>query len=256
MRPVYFIGCSARIKSVLRRFRLCGEAALALALFTALAMPSRAAEINTYRDADGRCIYVTVEDHDLNAAVKQGGVAAGLRLIEQRKRALPGVEEAIEEATAEQRVDPKLVHAVIEVESAWNPRARSIKGALGLMQLMPATAARFGVSDPFDAKQNVRAGVRYLRVLLDQFSQNLTHALAAYNAGEGAVLSHGGVPPYAETRNYIVRINALYGNSQTADASGVAKNAGVAHARVALSDAPPVTLTKMADGRTLYTNLN
>ncbi len=256
MRKTSIIGSSARWKCAPRFAATCAEAALALALLTALAMPSRAAEINTYRDADGRCIYVTVEDHDLNAAVKQGGVAAGLRLIDQRKKALPGVEQAIEEAAAEQRVDPKLVHAVIEVESAWNPRARSIKGALGLMQLMPATATRFGVSDPFDAKQNVRAGVRYLRVLLDQFSQNVTHALAAYNAGEGAVLSHGGVPPYAETRNYIVRINALYGKLQTADASGVAKGAGAAHGRVALSDAPPVTLTKMADGRTLYTNLN
>ncbi len=152
---------------------------------------------------------------------------------------------------AEQRVDPKLVHAVIQVESAWNPRARSNKGALGLMQLMPATATRFGVSDPFDPKQNIRAGARYLRILLDQFKQNLTHALAAYNAGEGAVIAHGGVPPYQETRNYIVRINALYGELQ-APRSVTSDRPRTQTAR---SDAPPVTFTKMQDGRTLYTNL-
>jgi soluble lytic murein transglycosylase-like protein len=245
------ITSDSRQSRILRLARALAKSFAALVLVVAFVAPLRAAEITTYRDKDGRCIYVTVEDHDLGAVVKQGGVAAGLRLIDQRKQALPDVDRFIEEVAGEQRLDPKLVHAVIQVESAWNPRARSNKGALGLMQLMPATATRFGVSDPFDAKQNIRAGARYLRILLDQFKQNLTHALAAYNAGEGAVIAHGGVPPYQETRNYIVRINALYGELQ-APRSVTSDRPRIQTAR---SDAPPVMSTKTQDGRTLYTNL-
>lgn len=100
-----------------------------------------------------------------------------------------------------------LVHAVIQAESAFNPMARSIKGAMGLMQLMPATAIAYGVSNAYDPVQNIRAGVAYLRGLLDRYSQNEELALAAYNAGPGAVEKYGGaVPPYRETRNYVTKI--------------------------------------------------
>ena len=100
-----------------------------------------------------------------------------------------------------------LVHAVIQAESAFNPMARSIKGAMGLMQLMPATAIAYGVSNAYDPVQNIRAGVAYLRGLLDRYSQNEELALAAYNAGPGAVEKYGGaVPPYRETRNYVAKI--------------------------------------------------
>jgi len=100
-----------------------------------------------------------------------------------------------------------LVHAVIQAESAFNPTARSIKGAMGLMQLMPATAIAYGVSNAFDPVQNIRAGVAYLRGLLDRYSQNEELALAAYNAGPAAVEKYGGaVPPYRETRNYVAKI--------------------------------------------------
>jgi soluble lytic murein transglycosylase-like protein len=103
-----------------------------------------------------------------------------------------------------------LVRAVVQVESGYNPYARSPKGALGLMQLMPATIQQFGVRNAFDPEQNVRAGVAYLRQLLDRYENNEELALAAYNAGPGAVDSHGqAVPPYRETRDYLTRINQM-----------------------------------------------
>ena len=107
-------------------------------------------------------------------------------------------------AAANYGVDVRLVHAVIEAESNYQPRARSRTGAKGLMQLMPATARQYAVSDPYDPGANIDAGVRHLRYLLGRFDVGL--ALAAYNAGEGAVRVYGGLPPFAETRTYVARI--------------------------------------------------
>jgi hypothetical protein len=101
-------------------------------------------------------------------------------------------------------VDPRLVHAVVAVESAYRPTARSSRGAMGLMQLMPAVASRYGVGDPYEPRANLEAGIRHLRALLDRY--DLRTALAAYNAGEGAVQRYGGIPPYPETRAYVARI--------------------------------------------------
>ena len=101
-------------------------------------------------------------------------------------------------------VDARLVHAVIEVESNYEARARSKKGARGLMQLMPATARQYGVRNSYDPKSNIEAGVRYLKDLLGRLE--LPVALAAYNAGEGTVQRYGGLPPYAETQSYVARI--------------------------------------------------
>jgi soluble lytic murein transglycosylase-like protein len=117
--------------------------------------------------------------------------------------------ELIDRASVTHGVDARLVRAVIQVESAYQSRARSPKGAMGLMQLMPETARRYAVQNPFDPAANVEAGTRYLKSLLDRFPLNL--ALAAYNAGEGAVERFGGVPPYPETRAYVGRILQLVG---------------------------------------------
>jgi hypothetical protein len=103
-------------------------------------------------------------------------------------------------------VPESLVAAVISVESEFNPRAVSSRGALGLMQLMPTTAALLGVRDAFDPRENVDAGARHLRDLLDRFANDVSLALAAYNAGAQAVIRHGGVPPYPETRAFIARV--------------------------------------------------
>ena len=102
-----------------------------------------------------------------------------------------------------------LPRAIIHAESSFNPRAVSRVGAQGLMQLMPATAERFGVSDAFDAGQNIRGGVQYLAWLLKRFDGNLTLAAAGYNAGEGAVDKYDGVPPYKETQRYVQRVGLL-----------------------------------------------
>lgn len=108
-------------------------------------------------------------------------------------------------------VDSALLHAVISVESRYDPTARSSKGAAGLMQLMPATARRYGVVDAFDPVQNVQGGAKYLRDLLDQFDSDLGLALAAYNAGETAVVRYGRrMPPYPETENYVPRVLSYY----------------------------------------------
>jgi soluble lytic murein transglycosylase-like protein len=111
----------------------------------------------------------------------------------------------------ELELDPALLHAVITVESGYNPRARSPKGAIGLMQLMPDTARRYDVADIWDPRDNLRGGARYLRDLLALFNNNLSLALAAYNAGEGAVAQHGNkIPPFAETLSYVPRVLQQY----------------------------------------------
>src|SRR2546429_622277 len=103
-------------------------------------------------------------------------------------------------------VPENLVATIVEIESRFNPRAVSPRGAQGLMQLMPATAATLGVGDPFDPRGNIEGGVRHLRSLMDRFDNNLPLVLAAYNAGEHAVIAHRGVPPYRQTRQYVKRI--------------------------------------------------
>jgi soluble lytic murein transglycosylase-like protein len=137
------------------------------------------------------------------------------------------VRALIGDAAVETGLDPALLTAVMSVESGFNPRAVSPKLAAGLMQLMPDTAVRFGVQDAFDAKANVLAGATYLHSLLQTFHGDITLALAAYNAGEAAVLSHGGVPPYKETNDYVAAVKRLCGcdnglsivKSETSDAN-------------------------------------
>jgi soluble lytic murein transglycosylase-like protein len=147
----------------------------------------------------------------------------GFQPVEARAEAVPdpvrgapgdpkatGIMELVGRVATEYSVDPKLVEAVIQVESGFDPFAVSPKGAAGLMQLMPETAKRFDVSDVFDPVENVRGGVRYLRFLTERFEGDLGLVLAAYNAGEGSVDRYMGVPPYRETRLYVVKVLERY----------------------------------------------
>jgi soluble lytic murein transglycosylase-like protein len=130
-----------------------------------------------------------------------------------------GIDAAVEQIAAQYSLSPQLIHSVIKVESNYNPFAISPKGALGLMQLIPSTARRFGVSDVFNPMQNIQGGAKYLKYLLDLYKQDSRLALAAYNAGEEAVARYGGVPPFAETRNYVIQVaNRLREANQAAAA--------------------------------------
>jgi Transglycosylase SLT domain len=126
-------------------------------------------------------------------------------------RLQPDLEALIDRVSAREGVDAKLVRAVIEVESGYRTLARSPKGAMGLMQLMPETARQYAVSNPYDPAANIEAGIKHLKSLLARFPRAM--ALAAYNAGDAAVERFGGIPPYAETRNYVSRILRIIGRS-------------------------------------------
>ncbi|HEY1497144.1 MAG TPA: lytic transglycosylase domain-containing protein [Candidatus Solibacter sp.] len=147
-----------------------------------------------------------------------------------------GIDAAVERIAAEHSLPPQLIHSVIKVESNYNPNAVSSKGALGLMQLIPSTARRFGVSDAFNPVQNIQGGAKYLRYLLDLFDGSYPLALAAYNAGEAAVARYGGIPPYAETQNYVILVRKQLEKAAAAAKAAVApvpvieaKQTGPAH---------------------------
>lgn len=135
-----------------------------------------------------------------------------------------GAERLVSEAAERHHIDPALVRAVIETESGWNATAKSRKGALGLMQLIPTTAVRFGVNDAFSPQQNVDAGVRYLKTLLQRYNGNLDLALAAYNAGEGAVDRAHGIPAFRETRDYVQKVQNAYFRPGSGRMEGVWSN--------------------------------
>lgn len=128
------------------------------------------------------------------------------------KQAPAEVEALVQDAAAAHDVDPLLVKSVIAVESNYHPAAVSPKGAMGLMQLMPGTARRFGAENAFDARQNIEAGVKYLKYLKGMFPDDRL-ALAAYNAGVGAVMKYGGIPPYRETKDYVEKVGKRYGEA-------------------------------------------
>lgn len=187
--------------------------ALAAILLTVPATAS--AQIYTWRDSSGTLI--------LSATKPEGGVpvqtfaVVGTTNAEFRatqpavSRRSAAFDWIIEEHSSRHGISADLVRAVIQAESAFNPLARSPKGAMGLMQLMPATAAELGVQNPYDAEENIGGGVAYLKSLLVRYDGNEELALAAYNAGPAAVERYGAVPPYRETRNYVAKIRGTTG---------------------------------------------
>ncbi len=119
----------------------------------------------------------------------------------------------IKEIAKEYDLEPALIHSIILIESDYDPRAVSNKGAMGLMQLMPATAEHYGVRNPFDPRENIRGGAKYLKDMCKLYYNSTDHVLAAYNAGQTAIKKYGGIPPYPETINYIDKVRATYRHS-------------------------------------------
>jgi hypothetical protein len=187
-----------------------------------LSRPAWADEIVTITDEHGRKIFINTGEPR-----REGGLAT--RIIPRAKAGnalLPPAElsHLVEQTASRLQVDPQLVHAIIRVESEYDPKAVSRKGAMGLMQLIPETAQRFGVENPFNPKENIEGGVGYLRHLLDLFGGDLSLSLAAYNAGEGAVQRFGGIPSFAETRDYVRKVTNVYQSGSPQSGTNAAGN--------------------------------
>src|SRR5580693_8807525 len=170
--------------------------------------------IYTYLDANGVRHYTDVPDNNryrLLSVSSQDLTESGDRYNPALLARATQYDAIIEKAAVSNSVEANLLRAVIVVESGFNSRAVSKRGAVGLMQLMPATATRFGVSNPYDPRQNIHAGARYLKFLIDRFGKDIRLALAAYNAGEEAVDRNGGqIPPFTETMAYVPRVLKIY----------------------------------------------
>jgi len=190
-------------------------------ILAGLAADPRGVAAQTYRllSADGT---VHLTNTPTDPRYRREGLAAGLPPQAPAVK-LPPAPFSREILSAAERhgVPEQLIRAVIRVESGYNPRAVSRKGARGLMQLMPDTAFGLGVRDSFNPRENIDGGVRHLRGLIERFDSDLRLALAAYNAGEQAVLTYRGIPPYQETRDYVTRVLALFGGvAATLDVPG------------------------------------
>jgi soluble lytic murein transglycosylase-like protein len=182
--------------------------AVLVAVSFSLAVPCRA-QIASSLDEHGKLVFVNADSPSAKGGSNMSGGPAPSRLVwaaEPPDR----LKRIVQEVAERHKVDPALVNAVISTESGWNPQARSRKGAVGLMQLIPGTAQRFGAGNPYDPAQNVEAGTAYLKALLDRYDGDLTRSLAAYNAGEHLVDRSGGVPPIFETQRYVQKVTDAY----------------------------------------------
>jgi soluble lytic murein transglycosylase-like protein len=170
----------------------------------------RAGQVATLTDQSGQIVYINGTPENTEPDFTQA---------EPLLTTPADIDSLIDRVSSHYQVDPKLVHALIRVESNYDPSAVSSKGAMGLMQLIPATAQRFGVQNPFDPSQNVQGGVSYLKYLLHLFGGNLPLSLAAYNAGEERVIRSGGIPAIPETEHYVQAITRLYSSKNVSSAA-------------------------------------
>ncbi len=197
------------------------SAGILLIILVLCAIPA-SGQLATYVDDHGKRVFINADEPAsrprgrFQSGVPRGfspqlGGILGFGSAQRVPRAPdPRLQRLVHEMAEKHRVDPALVKAVIEAESGWNPTAVSQRGALGLMQLIPGTAQRYGVIDAFNPQQNVDGGIRYLRTLLERYNGDLNLSLAAYNAGERAVDRARGVPNYRETRYYVQKVTDSY----------------------------------------------
>jgi hypothetical protein len=190
--------------------QFCSELVLGTAFLAVVAGTPAKGEVTPKDTPSPRAVSVVRSDARTGRLVRSIVVKAR---VTDGNSSEPAVLTLVEEAAKNLDVSPLLVDSVIQVESNYNPYAISSKGAQGLMQLMPATARRFGVTNSFDAKQNIEGGVRYLKFLQNTFKDDRL-AIAAYNAGEGAVTKYGDVPPYPETKSYVDKVGAKFSKAK------------------------------------------
>ena len=180
--------------------------AIAIGLVAIFAAAESFADVYAYKDKQGVLTFTNVPNHSgYRRVLKESGGPVGNGSI-----TTASYEELIRLVSDRHSVDADLIRAVIKAESDFNSNARSNKGAMGLMQLMPDTARLHNVNDAYDPNENVDGGVRHLKMLLERYQGDFTLSLAAYNAGSGAVEKHGGIPPFAETREYVRRVLRFY----------------------------------------------
>lgn len=186
-------------------------AIVAAASWLLTASPSRA-QIETTVDGHGKTVYVNEDSHPNHrgGTISSPSASSAASKLEMLTPPPEKLERIAREAAERHQVDPALVKAVIATESGWNPHAVSNRGAMGLMQLVPGTAERFGVGNPYDPAQNVEGGTRYLKSLLDRYNGDVTKSIAAYNAGEHAVDATNGVPHIPETQRYVRKVTNAY----------------------------------------------
>jgi soluble lytic murein transglycosylase-like protein len=208
----------ALAKSITMNRNCIPVAVLVASVMLALSTPLHA-QIATSLDENGKLVFVNGDSPNARRGSTISSTASGshsrLTLSSESAAETLGANDGrldriVRDAAARHQVDPALVKAVISTESGWNPQAVSRKGAVGLMQLIPGTAQRFGVGNPFDPAQNVEGGTTYLKALLDRYNGDLSKTLAAYNAGEHAVDANRGVPPYWETQRYVQKVQDAY----------------------------------------------
>lgn len=192
-------------------------ATTALLLLGGTAMASDNSTIYHFRQNDGTRVYTDRKPMNQRYQILRQGRATAVLSCKGAQTRAATYQPLIEKHARAQQVPASLIGAVMSVESCFNPRAVSRAGARGLMQLMPETAAELGVRDSFNADENIGGGVRYLRQMLERFNHDNSLALAAYNAGPQAVVNHGGIPPFRETRDYVQRVLAAYRDNQNAE---------------------------------------
>jgi len=216
-----------------------------LLLYTFLPTAAKADQIVVLVDENGRKIYVNTGE----AATPVAWMTRSFRprAGDFSSRPSADIDKLVQQTASRLHVDPELIHAIIRVESDYDPKAVSSKGAMGLMQLIPETAHRFGVVNAFDPKQNVEGGVNYLKYLLGVFGGDVALSLAAYNAGEHTVQRFGGVPAIPETQDYVRKVTSIYQTGEPA-----------VRAKAAAKEPPRAAITRYTDqyGVVHFTNVD